>query len=414
MTKADNSFDLIVIGAGAAGMMASITAARNGNKVLLLEKLPTIGAKLKATGGGRCNLTNTLSPEAFMERFGRDGRFMKDALEAFSHEALIAFFEELGVLTHAPDGYRVFPLSHQSSTILEAFEVEIERLGIALLCSAKVEELLSEEGHIIGVKTEQETYFAPHVIVATGGLGYPTLGAEGDGFMFATSVGHKVTELYPAMMPLHVKEKWVQNCRADTIAGVEMRVDLPKHKRLKAVGDLIFTSRGIRGPVVLDFAREITAILDKQGEVPLLVNLTKGLNAEQIRVHLKNEALKNPDASTLLHVSTLLPLSVAKELCTNAQINPDERFSKLSGQEKDRLIALLTWTPLTVVGHDGFKSAMITRGGVCLKEICPKTMQSKVVKGLYFCGEVMNLDGPCGGFNLQWSFSSGYIAGQLC
>ena len=409
-----NSFDLIVIGAGAAGMMASIKAARNGNKVLLLEKLPTIGAKLKATGGGRCNLTNTLSNEAFMERFGRDGRFMKDALEAFSHEALMAFFEELGVLTHAPDGYRVFPLSHQSSTILEAFEVEMERLGVVLLCSAKVEGLLSEKGHITGVKTTQETYFAPYVIVATGGLGYPTLGAEGDGFVFATALGHKVTELYPAMMPLHVKENWVQNCRADTIAGVEMRVDLPKHKKLKAVGDLIFTSRGIRGPVVLDFAREITAILDKQGEVPLLVNLTKGLNAEQIRVHLKGEALKNPDASTLLHVSTLLPLSVSKELCTNAQINPDERFSKLSGQEKDRLIALLAWTPLTVVGHDGFKSAMITRGGVCLKEICPKTMQSKVVKGLYFCGEVMNLDGPCGGFNLQWSFSSGYIAGQLC
>ena len=193
-----------------------------------------------------------------------------------------------------------------------------------------------------------------------------------------------------------------------------MRVDLPKHKRLKAVGDLIFTSRGIRGPVVLDFAREITAILEKQGEVPLLVNLTKGLNAEQIRAHLKGEALKNSEASILLHVNTLLPLSVAKELCTNAQITADERFSKLSGQEKDRLITLLAWTPLTVVGHDGFKSAMITRGGVCLKEICPKTMQSKLVKGLYFCGEVMNLDGPCGGFNLQWSFSSGYIAGQLC
>ena len=161
MIKVNNSFDLIVIGAGAAGMMASIKAARNGNKVLLLEKLPTIGAKLKATGGGRCNLTNTLSNEAFMERFGRDGRFMKDALEAFSHEALMAFFEELGVLTHAPDGYRVFPLSHQSSTILEAFEAEIKRLDIELLCSTKVEQLLSEEGHITGVQTQSETYFAP-------------------------------------------------------------------------------------------------------------------------------------------------------------------------------------------------------------------------------------------------------------
>ena len=260
-------------------MMAAVTCARKGKQVLLLEKLSTIGAKLKATGGGRCNLTNTLSNEAFMERFGRDGRFMREALEAFNHEALMAFFEELGVLTHAPDGYRVFPLSHQSSSIIEALEEEMQRLGVVLLCSAKVEELLCEEGYIKGVKTAEETYFAPHIIVATGGLGYPTLGAQGDGFGFATSIGHKVTELYPAMMPLHVKENWVQNCRADTIAGVEMRVDVPKHKKLKAVGDLIFTSRGIRGPVVLDFAREITAILEKQGEVPLLVNLTKGLNA---------------------------------------------------------------------------------------------------------------------------------------
>ncbi len=414
MTQEDHSFELIVIGAGAAGMMAAITAARHGKKVLLLEKLSAVGAKLKATGGGRCNLTNTLSNEAFMERFGRDGRFMREALEAFDHEALMAFFEELGVLTHAPDGYRVFPLSHQSSSIIEALEEQMQRLGVVLLCGAKVLELLSEDGCIKGVKTAEETYGAPHVIVATGGLGYPMLGAQGDGFGFARSMGHKVSELYPAMMPLHVKENWVQNCRADTIAGVEMRVNVPKHKKLKAVGDLIFTRRGIRGPVVLDFAREITAILDREGEVPLLVNLTKGLNAEHIRAHLKNEALKKPDASILEHVSTLLPLSVAKEVCVLSHINADERFGKLGGQEKDRLIALLAWTPLTVVGHDGFKSAMITRGGVCLKEICPKTMQSKLIKGLYFCGEVMNLDGPCGGFNLQWSFSSGYIAGQLC
>ena len=404
-------FDLIVVGAGAAGMMAAITAARNGKKVLLLEKLPTIGAKLKATGGGRCNLTNTLSNEVFMAHFGREGRFMTEALLAFDHQALMNFFDELDVKTHSPDGHRVFPITHNSSTIIVALEAEMQRLFITLLCSQKVESLIGEEAQIKGVNTAEKTYMAPHVIIATGGLGYPTLGAQGDGFTFASVLGHKVTELYPAMMPLHVKEAWVGNCRADTIPKVEICVDLPKSKNLRATGDLIFTSHGIRGPVVLDFAREITPLLEKQGEVPLLVNLTKGFNEEQIREHLKNEVLKNPEASTLLHVTTLLPQSVARELCLITTINPDMCFKKLSGLEKDRLIKLLAWTPLTVIGHDGFKSAMITRGGVSLKEIDPKTMQSKLVRGLYFCGEVMNLDGPCGGFNLQWSFSSGHMAG---
>jgi len=176
---------------------------------------------------------------------------------------------------------------------------------------------------------------------------------------------------------------------------------------------LIFTSKGIRGPVVLDFAREITPLLEKYGEVPLHVNLLKGMNEEQIRGHLKSEIAKNPAMSVLEFLRTLLPLSVAKEFCLLCDITTDERFSKLIGHHKDALIKLLANTPLTVVGHDGFKSAMITRGGVSLKEIEPKTMQSKIVQGLYFCGEVMNLDGPCGGFNLQWSFSSGYLAGCL-
>ena len=394
--------------------MAAITAARQGKKVLLLEQLSHIGAKLKATGGGRCNLSNTLPNEVFMERFGREGRFMTEALEAFNHQAVVDFFRSLGVESHAPDGQRIFPVTHNSSTIIEAFEKAIVELDITLLCLQKVSSIFVVDGNVRGVQTVEKSYEAPFVIIATGGLGYPHLGASGDGFRIASELGHQITPLYPAMMPLHVKESWVQNCRADTMAGVEMRVDLPKHKGLRAQGDLIFARQGIRGPVVLDFAREITVILEKYGEVPLLVNLTKGLNAEQIRAHLKNEATKNSELSTFLHVSTLVPQSVAKALCTNAQINPDERFSKLNGQEKDRLIALLAWTPLTIVGHDGFKSAMITRGGICLKEISPKTMQSKVLQGLYFCGEVMNLDGPCGGFNLQWAFSSGYIAGQLC
>jgi len=409
----ENTYDLIVIGTGAAGMISAIVAARSKRSVLILEKLPNIASKLKATGGGRCNLTNTLPNEEFMSRFGRDGRFMQDALSAFDHKDLVSFLEGIGVATHAPDGFRIFPTSHSSATIISALENELLRVGATLICSQKVQEITHNKNQITGVKTQDNTYLAPSVIVATGGLGYPILGAEGDGYTMAKELGHKVTDLHPAMMPLKTKERWGANCRADTIAKVELKVDLKKHKKLRAKGDLIFTKNGIRGPVVLDFAREVTPLLEKYGEVPLLLNLTKGMNEEQISQHIKNEVSKNPDATMLEHISTLLPSALSNELCLLAGINPNDKHNKISGASRAKLMQLLTWTPLTVTGHDGFKMAMITRGGINLKEINPKTMQSKLINGLYFCGEIMNLDGPCGGYNLQWSFASGNLAGKL-
>ena len=406
-------YDLIVVGSGAAGMMAGITAARNGNSVLLLEKLSKVGAKLKATGGGRCNLTNTLTNEEFMARFGRDGRFMSPALEILDHKALIDFFKEIGVESHAPDGYRVFPITHSSSTIINALAEELDILGVKVLCSQKVERLEHDGEKITGVSTQTGSFSCENVVIATGGMGYPVLGAEGDGYKMAEATGHKITDIFPAMMPLKTKEDWVNNCRADTIAKVEMRVDMKKYKKLSAKGDLIFTKDGIRGPVVLDFSREITPILSKFDEVPILVNLTQGLNEEQIREHFKRELADNPHRDTLQLLLTLLPESVSIELCKMANVDPTLTLSKQTGVSRDKLIKLLAWTPLTINGHDGFKMAMITRGGIHLKEIDPYTMQSKKLKGLYFCGEVMNLDGPCGGYNLQWSFASGYLAGKL-
>jgi predicted Rossmann fold flavoprotein len=406
-------YDLIVVGAGAAGMMAAITAAREDRSVLLLEKLSKVGAKLKATGGGRCNLTNTLSNEVFMEHFGRDGRFMSPALEAMDHNDLVAFFDEIGVQTHAPDGFRIFPVTHSSSTIIEALENEMRRLGVEIVCDQRVESIEHDAVKVTGVITHTDKYDADHVLIASGGMGYPMLGSEGDGFKMATSIGHKVTVLYPAMMPLRTKETWVANCRADTIPKVEMFVDIKKYKKLRAKGDLIFTKNGIRGPVVLDFSREITPLLGKYEEVPLLMNLTKGMNEEQIREHFKQLLEKDPRQTTLDLLESLLPRSVSVELCKMAGADPALTLAKQKGVARDKLIKLLVWTPLTVNGHDGFKMAMITRGGVNLKEIDPYTMQSRKLQGLYFCGEVMNLDGPCGGYNLQWSFSSGYLAGKL-
>ena len=412
MNQKEN-YDLIVVGSGAAGIISAIVAARNNKRVLLLEKLSQIASKLKATGGGRCNLTNTLSNEDFMGKFGRDGRFMQDAIKDFDHKALITFFNDIGVDTHAPDGFRVFPTSHSSVTIIKALHDEMIRLKVDIECKQKVEELLYEGSQIIGLKTSTNTFTSPNIVLATGGLGYPVLGAEGDGFTIASNLGHKITELHPAMMPLKTKETWVTHCRADTIAKVELKVDLKKHKKLRAKGDLIFTKTGIRGPVVLDFAREVTPLLSKYGEVPLLLNLTKGMNEEEIRQYLKDQFSKNTQSSILNIVTSLLPEALSLELCQLSSINPQSTNKEIAGKDRAKLIEILAWTPLTITGHDGFKMAMITRGGINLKEINPKTMQSKIMKGLYFCGEVMNLDGPCGGYNLQWSFASGNLAGKL-
>jgi predicted Rossmann fold flavoprotein len=338
---------------------------------------------------------------------------MTTALECFGHDDLTAFFARLGVETHAPDGYRVFPITHNSETILTALEKELEQQHVELRCGHKAHTLIIADGHVAGIVTDQGEFFAEHVIIATGGLGYPQLGAEGDGHDMAEASGHTITGLHPAMMPLHTKERWVEQCRADTIPRAQIKVALKKAKKLHASGDLIFTKNGIRGPVVLDFSREITPLLEKYGEVPLLINMTRGMNEEQIYQHLKKLQAEHPDFTTLDSVATLLPRPLSEQLCELSGADPLQRFNRLGGSLRDRLVKLLAWTPLTVTGHDGFKMAMITRGGISLKEIEPTTMQSKKLKGLYFCGEVMNLDGPCGGYNLQWSFSSGYLAGLL-
>ncbi len=403
------NYNLIVIGSGAAGMMSAITATRLGKKVLLLEKLPKLGAKLKATGGGKCNLTNTLPNEDFMADFGRNGRFMMPALNALDHHGLQEFFREIGVESHAPDGLRVFPITHSSNTIIDALKNEMQRLGVEVICSQRVKKLKLDGDKIVGILTQDTSYTCENLIIATGGLGYPSLGAEGDGYELVSELGHKITPLHPAMMPLITKEKWGAHCRGDTIAKATIRIDLKKAKKLRACGDLIFTKEGIRGPVVLDFSREMTPLLDKHGEVPLLINMTKGMNEEQIRTHLKAKH----EASIYERVSSLLPESISHALCKLCNIDESKTFNKIAGQDRDALIKILTWTPLTVIGHDGFKMAMITRGGISLKEINPDTLQSKLIHGLYFCGEVVDLDGPCGGYNLQWSFSSGFLAGHL-
>ena len=401
------NFDTIVIGAGACGLIHSVISARNGKKVLILEKLPKIAQKLKASGGGRCNITNTLSNDEFIDSFGRDGKFLRDMLNIFNSKDLINFLQTIGIQTDAPDGFRVFPKSHSSQTIIDAFVNELNKLNVTTLCNQTVIKLIVEDSKIQGVKTNKNNFFANKVVIATGGMGFSSLGTSGDGYKLAQDVGHSVTKLYPAMLPLKTKEKWTENLKADTVAKATIKIDMKKHKKLKATGDLIFTKDGIRGPVVLDFSREITPLLDKYNEIPILINISKGLNEDEITQHFQKNSKKLSVIDTL---STLFAPTLSTQLCNLANIDKNTPYFKLSGEKKVKLLKLSTNLPLTVIGSYGFEKAMVTRGGINLKEIDPKTMQSKIIKNLYFCGEVLNIDGICGGYNLQYCFSSGYVS----
>jgi len=408
-------YALIVEDSGAAGLTGAIKAGREGKKVLVLEKLPQIATKLKATGGGRCNLSNTLDNTSFMQSFGKNGRFMTTALSKMNHQDLRDFFTSLNVETHIPDGFRIFPVTHSSTTIIKALTDELKKLNVEIKSEQKVEEILIDDNKITAIKTETTVYHTKNILLASGGMGYPKMGATGDGFDIVKKLGHKVTKLYPAMMPLFTQESWQGNCRADTISKVTIKVNLPqnKFKKLSAKGDLIFTSTGLRGPVILDFAREITPYLDEYKEVPILVNLTHGKNEDEIIKIIKEKSIKEPNKNIVEILSYIIPISLASEFCTICNIDEKSNYKHLKGESKNRLIKILAWTPFTISGHDGFSKAMITRGGISLKEIDPNTMQSKIIKGLYFAGEIVDIDGPCGGYNLQWSFSSGYLAGEL-
>lgn len=407
------NYDVAVIGSGAAGMMAAIRAATKGHRVALFEKLPVVGAKLKATGGGRCNLTNTLEKSTFMHAFGKNGKFMRDVLEQFDSDALIHFFDSLGVKTHAPDGFRVFPLTHQSQSVVDALKARLQSLNVITMLESEVTSIIAKDGKVSGIVCNEKVINAAHVILATGGLGYPTLGAHGDGYKMANKLGHQISTLFPAMTPLQCKEEWVKQCTADTIAKVQIKVALKKYAKFNFCGDLIFTKNGIRGPVVLDCSRELTPLISEYKELPIVLNMIKGMNEHQIYERIKQHIAKHPTSTSLDVMQLFLPESVSKALLDQGNIAYETIYKNISGVEKDALIKLLAKTPLTLIGEVGFEKAMITRGGISLKEVNPKTMQSKLLKGLYFCGEILDIDGPCGGYNLQWSFSSGYVAGSL-
>jgi predicted Rossmann fold flavoprotein len=397
---------MVVVGAGPAGLMAAIAAASCGRRVAIIERMPKPGLKLLASGGGRCNLTNTLEPERFMAAFGRNGRFMEPALEAMSAAALRQFLEKLGVPTHAPDGFHVFPAVEKSEVVLSALRRRCDDAGVVWRLGERVARLRFEAGRVAGVETESgETLRAAAVILATGGKTYPQLSGSDFGYELAKQAGHKITALYGVLVQLVTRERWPTECAGVTLKDAEVwRADRP---RQKFRGGVVFTHDGLSGPPILDMSREAVPRLENEGAVPIRLRAVRADWKACFDAWRQTRGRKTVTALLDEH----MPASLALVLVREAGIAADQTAAQLGKDGQQRLIQLLEAAPLTVVGSGGDARAMATRGGVSLKEVNPKTLESRLARGLFLAGEVLDLDGPCGGFNLQWAFSSGWLAG---
>jgi predicted Rossmann fold flavoprotein len=391
--------------------MAAIAAARKGRRVLLCEQRERPGIKLAATGGGHCNLTNTAPAAELMLRFGREGRFMEPALTRMDASGLRAFLAELGVATHAPDGFHVFPVTHRATTVRDALVREAERLHVDLRLGCRASALWRENHALRGICSTQGRLRAPRIIIATGGMGYQNLGATGDGYRLAGEAGHRVVAPLPAMVPLITRETWPARCTADTIGNARLRVNLPRKPGFRRAGDLIFTRTGITGPAVWDLSREIALLLTHYATVPLILNLTGGRTEEDWQQCFQTWRRRGSEETVAHLLAEELPSSLAEVFAGMLGEAGAGSFRRLPGERRSHLARLLARTPLEVTATAGFDQAMITRGGVALREVDPRTLQSRRVPNLRFCGELLDLDGPCGGYNLQWAFSSGYLAG---
>lgn len=402
---------IIVIGAGPAGLLAALAAAAAGARVTVCEKSANPGLKLLASGGGRCNLSNLAPVETFLERYGRQGRFAAPALEALPPPALRAFCERLGVPLTAPDGLHLYPASQRAGDLLAAWLAEGRRLGVTLQCGVCVQELLQSGGRIAGVRSESGSQPADAVVLASGGLGYPQLGGSELGYRLAEACGHTLVPLRPGLVGLHVAEAWIAACQGTALPAAELRFELPRRRHYQATGELLFTHRGLSGPLILDASAELTSRL-ADGEPPQL--RVRPALPPRPWPELYAEWRQQHGARRLHNLlAAHLPHRLAEALARLAGLPLETTAANCPREGRDRLLALLSeGLPFTVTGSEGFAKAMVTRGGVALKEVDPRTLGSRLLPGLYCAGEVLDLDGPCGGFNLQWACASGWLAGR--
>lgn len=410
---------IIVIGGGAAGMMAAVAAAGQGHKVCLIEKNEKLGKKLFITGKGRCNVTNAGDMETLFANICTNEKFLYSAFYGYDNQAVMAFLEESGCTLKIERGDRVFPVSDHSSDVISAFSRQLKKLSVEVLLNTEVSEVLTdtEENQFTAVKLKNgRTINADACIVCTGGISYPSTGSTGDGYRFALETGHRMVEPKPALVPLETKEEWCRELMGLALKNVSVRLLKGKKEIYQGFGEMLFTHFGVSGPLILSASSFYVKQQGKKGksdeEVKVFIDLKPALTVEQLDKRIlrdfeesKNKQFKN--ALNGLFPTRLIPVMIAL-----SGIDPDKRVNEITKAERQGFAALIKAIPLTVTGTRSFAEAIITQGGISVKDINPSTMESKLVKNLYFAGEVLDLDAMTGGFNLQIAWSTGHLAGE--
>lgn len=399
------TFDGIVIGGGPAGMFAAITAAQQGQKVLLLERNDRLGKKLLITGKGRCNVTNDCTEQEVLQNVPRNGRFLYSAMAACPPAKVMRFFEERGCDLKTERGNRVFPVSDRSQSVLDCLQNELRRQKVTVR-TARVKGILTDNGQVSGVRTENERFEANWVILATGGLSYPTTGSTGDGYTMASALGHTVTQTEGSLVPLETAGDDCQQMQGLSLRNVGVKLLNEKNKVLyKDFGELLFTHFGVSGPTVLSASAHI------KGDCRLVIDLKPALDEGKLdsRILRDLEMYKNRSMENAL--TDLLPRSMIPVILRRCSIAPDMQANSLTKQQRRALVETLKAFSVQIIGKRPVAEAIITSGGVKVSEIDPKTMESKLVSGLYFAGEIIDCDAYTGGFNLQIAWATAYAAG---
>ena len=404
---------IVVVGGGPGGIMAAIRARTLGREVVLLEKKSTLANKLLLSGKGRCNLTNAEDLQYFLKRFSKNGDFLRDAFKKFFNQELISFFEERGLKLKVERQQRVFPQSDRSSSVLDVLEKELIKVGVQVIPRSKVVDLIIHAGQIKGVRLEDgREIFCDRVIFATGGASYSFTGSDASGINIVKKLGHTIVPLQAGLVPLDVKENYIKKIEGLTLRNIRLKFSDAKREIVSEIGELVFTATGISGPLVITLSGKVIDLLAPDEIVSVDIDLKPALSIQQLDARLLREFKLNSKKSIKNMLKELLPLRLIMVFANVAGIDPLKKCSQITLKEREKIIFLLKGFHLVISGARPIEEGMVTRGGVSLKEIDPRTMESRLIKGLYFCGEMMDVDADTGGFNLQAAFSTGYLAGE--
>lgn len=402
---------IAVIGAGPAGMMAAIKSAENGAKVTLFEKNDRLGKKLSITGKGRCNLTNIADVPEVVKNIPGNGKFLYSALKSFTTADTINFFESLGLKTKVERGGRIFPESDNAQDVIDVLTKKLLLLDVDIKFDSKVTKIFSENKKATGLEVDGKILNFDKIILATGGASYPVTGSTGDGFKLAKELGHKVTEILPALVPLEVEEDFVKDLQGLSLKNISATLFADEKKILELFGEMLFTHFGISGPIILTMSRTVAKLLSEKKFVEVKINLKPALTFEQLDARILRDFEKFKKKSAKNSLIELLPHKLILPILDLSFIDAEKKVSEITKAERQMLIENLRGLTLTITKTRPISEAIVTSGGVSVKEINPKTMESKIIDGLYIVGEVADVDGFTGGFNLQAAWSMGNVAG---